>query len=149
MSPYTITARIFQTNPGNGFFRVVEKTVWKFANGGTWDEINDAHVLNIGDSGTSGILRLKNEKTGEDVTVALGVHNYKRWGDVVTGLSGGLTATIIQAQYYEGSTPGRFAAREAQRSDYSVTSTQPTTRKWEVKYTVSEGEKLEANIIIY
>lgn len=122
--------------------------MWNYANGGTWDENNDAHVFNIGESGTSGILRFKNSKTGEDVTVAVGVHNYKRWADVVTGLSGGLTTTNIQAQYYEGSTPGCFAAREAQRSDYSVTSTQPTARKWQVKYTVPEGEKLEANIII-
>jgi len=150
MTHYKITVRVYQTHPGNGFFRVVEKTVWNYAGGGTWDEVNDTHVLNMGGSGTSGILRFKNDKTGEDVCVAVGVHNYKRWGDVVTGLKDGLTATVIQGQYYlEPNDRGRWAAREAQRADYSVTSFAPSTRKWQVKYTVTEGEDLKADVIIF
>ena len=143
---YTIAVRIFQTNPAN-YFRIVEKTVWNYANGGTWDEKNDTQVLTMGGSGTSGILRFKNDKTGEEFTAAFGVHNYKRWGDIVTGLANGDTATIIQPQYYvEPNNKGRFQAREAQRAEYSVSSA--AGRKYEIRYTVADGQNLEANLII-
>ncbi|KAH7101332.1 fungal fruit body lectin [Auriculariales sp. MPI-PUGE-AT-0066] len=138
MSAYTITVRIYQTDVSNPF-RVVEKTVWNYANGGTWDENQGAHVLKMNGSGTSGILRL--------LTFAFGVHNYKRWGDIVTGLANGDTATIIQAQYYQDDKgQGRHAAREAQRADYSVKSAKG--RNYSIKYTVADGENLVANIIV-
>lgn len=143
---YTITVRVFQTNPTNGPHRCVERTVWNFANGGTWDETKDTYVLTMGGSGTSGILRFKNDKTGDDMTFAFGVHNYKCWGDIVTGLSNGDTATVVQRQYYEGSTPGRFAAREAQRREYKVASAKGTNCQYQ--YTVPEGQNLEANLIL-
>ena len=44
---YSIKVFIHQTNP-NAFFRVVEKTNWKFANGGTWDEDEGYQVLKMG-----------------------------------------------------------------------------------------------------
>ena len=39
---YSITLRVYQTNPGRGFFHIVEKTVWHYANGGTWSEADGA-----------------------------------------------------------------------------------------------------------
>jgi len=150
MGNYTITVRIFQTNCDKGYHRIVEKTVWNYANCGYWDEIKDIHVLTMGGSGTSGTMRFKNEKTGEEVTVTLGVHNYKRWCDIVSGFDGKETATTIQAQYYQGSDPtsvARHQAREAQRSSYQGPSA-VSGIKWECKYTQPEGENLEACIII-
>ena len=73
---YTITVQIYQTNP-NAFFRVVESTVWQYANGGTWAESNGTRVLTMGGSGTCGSLRFVSD-TGENFIATLGVHNYKR-----------------------------------------------------------------------
>lgn len=87
---YTITVRVYQSNP-NAFFEIVEKTVWNYANGGTWTVKDDRQVLTMGGSGTSGILRFVSGE--ERFIVALGVHNYKRWVDVSTGLAPNQTAT--------------------------------------------------------
>ncbi|KIJ57105.1 hypothetical protein M422DRAFT_238675 [Sphaerobolus stellatus SS14] len=73
---YTITIRVYQTNP-NAFFHNVEKTVWKYANGGTWGESNGEYVLTMGGSGTSGSVRFVSD-TGENFVATFGVHNYKR-----------------------------------------------------------------------
>ncbi|KZS95393.1 fungal fruit body lectin [Sistotremastrum niveocremeum HHB9708] len=140
---YKITIHVFQTNP-TAFFRIVEKTVWNYANGGTWDEVDDAHVLTMGGSGTSGALRFVADN-GENFIATLGVHNYKRWGDIVTNLANNQTGITINSQYYDG-TPDRAAAREAQRASYSVANAQG--RKFTINYTVADGNDLKANIII-
>lgn len=140
---YKITVRVYQTNP-NAFFHIVEKTVWNYANGGTWTEVDGQHVLTMGGSGTSGTLRFKSDGPGEEVVVALGVHNYKRWGDIVTGISNGDTGIIVNGQYYNGGS--RAYAREKQLADYSVRSA--SGRNFEIKYTVADGNDLHANIII-
>ncbi|KAF8422321.1 lectin [Boletus edulis BED1] len=138
---YSITLRVYQRNPGRGFFSVVEKTVFHFANGGTWSEANGTQILTMGGSGTSGVLRFKSDK--ELITVAVGVHNYKRWCDVVTGLKPEETALVINPQYYNNGP--RAYTREKQLAEYSVTSVAGT--KVEVKYTVTEGNHLQADVI--
>ncbi|KAF8452856.1 fungal fruit body lectin [Boletus edulis BED1] len=97
----------------------------------------------MGGSGTSGVLRFKSDK-GELITVAVGVHNYKRWCDVVTGLKPEETALVINPQYYNNGP--RAYTREKQLAEYSVTSLVGT--RFEVKYTVAEGNNLQADIII-
>jgi hypothetical protein len=139
---YSITLRVYQRNPGRGYFSIVESTVWHFANGGTWSEANGALTLTQGGSGTSGVLRFLSTK-GEFITVAVGVHNYKRWCDAVTGLKPDETALVINGQYYNGG--GRDWVREKQQTEHSATS--PTGTKVEVVYTVTEGNNLEANIL--
>ncbi|KAG6380448.1 lectin [Boletus reticuloceps] len=138
---YSITLRVFQSNPARGFFSIVEKTVFQFANGGTWSEANGTQTLTMGGSGTSGVLRFKSDK--ELITVAVGVHNYKRWCDVVTGLKPEETALVINPQYYNNGP--RAYVREKQLAEYSVTSAVGT--KVEVKYTVTEGNNLQADVI--
>ena len=138
---YKITARVFRTNT-NAFFRIVEKTVFLR---GTWAEVDEQHVLTMDSSGTSGTLRFKPDGAGEEVVVALGVHNYKRWGDIVTNLTDEQTGVVINPQYYDG-TADRAHARESQRSEYSVKNLQG--RNFTVNYTVNEGNDLRANIII-
>jgi hypothetical protein len=81
---YNITVRVFQTNP-DAFFRLAEQTVWNYANGGSWDSVSGAYVLAMGGSGTSGSLRFVSS-SGENFVATFGVHNYKRWCDIVTNL---------------------------------------------------------------
>ncbi|KIJ59477.1 hypothetical protein HYDPIDRAFT_33165 [Hydnomerulius pinastri MD-312] len=139
---YTINCRVYQMNPARGFFDLVEKTVFNYANGGTWSMSNGAHLLTMGGSGTSGTLRFMSDK-GERAIIAVGVHNNKRWCDVVTGLEASATGVLINPEYYNGK---RDFAREKQLADYSVTSAAGT--KYEVKYTVADGNHLQCNILI-
>ncbi|KIJ57104.1 hypothetical protein M422DRAFT_149383 [Sphaerobolus stellatus SS14] len=139
---YTITIRVFQTNP-NAFFRNVERTVWKYANGGTWGDSNDEYVLTMGGSGTSGSVRFVSD-TGENFVATFGVHNYKRWCDIVTNLSNEQTALVINQEYY--GVPERDAQREKQLASYNVANAKG--RKFSINYTLAEGNNLKANLII-
>jgi hypothetical protein len=141
---YTITARVYQTNP-NAFFNVVERTVWKYANGGTWSEVNGAYVLTMGGSGTCGSLRFLAD-TGENFIITLGVHNYKRWGDIVTNLTNEETGVIITPQYYNDSNRDREAQRERQLTTYHVSNLKG--RNFAYNYTVADGNNLTVNIVI-
>lgn len=139
---YRIQCSIFQTNP-NAHFRVVEQTVFHYANGGTWGEEDGHKMLCMGGSGTSGTIRLMSD-TGETFLVALGIHNYKRWCDVVTNLKDSETGVLINPQYYNNG--GRDAQREKQLASYSVKNAKG--RQMEVKFTKDEGQDLKCNLII-
>ena len=140
---YSITLRIFQTNPARGHFSLVENTCWNYANGGTWSDTDGILTLSMGGSGTSGVLRFVSDR-GERITIAVGVHNYKRWCDIVTGLASNQTALVINGQYYNGG--GRDYMREKQLSEYKVTSAVGTN--YAVVYTVPDGNNLKADVII-
>ncbi|KAJ8517586.1 hypothetical protein ONZ45_g5253 [Pleurotus djamor] len=138
-TPYQITARVYQADP-SAWFQIVERTVWNYANGGTWTDVGGKQVLTMGGSGTSGILRF-NDKN-EYFTVALGVHNYKHWVDVTTGLTSNSTATVLHKDYY---TSGKRASvREKQLGEFKVAS----GRNIEVKYDSIDGTNLECSIFI-
>ncbi|PPQ83808.1 hypothetical protein CVT25_001024 [Psilocybe cyanescens] len=139
---YKITIRVFQNNT-NAFFHPVEQTVWNYANGGTWTETNEQRTLTMGGSGTSGTIRFVADN-GENFIVALGVHNYKRWCDIVTNLTGEQTGTVINPEYYNGGK--RAYQREKQLATYSVSNSEG--RKFTVTYTNSDGHELAANIVI-
>jgi len=118
---YTITARVYQTDgTGNAFFNVVEKTVWTTASGGTWSQVDAAHVLTIG-SETCGSLRFV-ANTGEHFIVTLGVDEKGFWGDIVTDLTNEQTGVIITPQYYDYNHPDRIKQRESNLVDYSITN---------------------------
>ncbi|KAG0606826.1 hypothetical protein M758_9G171000 [Ceratodon purpureus] len=52
-------------------------------------------------SGTSGILRFRNkEPNGSIFEVALGVHNFKRWCDIVDNSEKAETAVMVHPTYY-------------------------------------------------
>jgi hypothetical protein len=141
---YTIIAKVYQTNQ-NAFFHVVEKTVWKYANGGTWGEVDGCHLLTMGGSGTSGSLRFVSD-TGENFIVTLGVHNYKRWGDIVPNLTHEETGVVITPQYYSDKHGDREKQREKQLTTYSVKNSKG--RSFSLHYTVTEGNNLKVNIVI-
>ncbi|KAH9953094.1 lectin [Russula dissimulans] len=141
---YKITAEVYQTNR-NAFFRVVEQTVWKYANGGTWDQEDGAYVLTMGGSGTSGSLRFVSD-TGENFIITLGVHNYKRWGDIVTNLTPDQTGVIITPEYYSDDHRDREQQRERQLTTYNVNNAKG--RNFAFDYTVADGNNLKVKIII-
>jgi hypothetical protein len=138
---YKITLRVYQTNPNN-FFRIVEKTVFNYANGGSWNESNGEQIVTFGGSGTSGTLRFLGDN-GENFLVAVGIHNSKRWGDIVTSLAKDQTGVSVNPEYYNGK---RDYQREKQLESYSVKSA--TGRNYQIKYTVAEGNDLKAILII-
>ena len=138
---YAITAHVYQTNT-NAFFHIAEKTV---LTSGDWSEYNGQQILSMSGSGTSGSLRFLSD-TGENFIVTLGVHNYLRWGDIVTNLLNNQTGVAINPEYYSDSYPDREHAREAQRTSYSVDNNKG--RNFAFNYTVATGNNLEVDIII-
>jgi hypothetical protein len=141
---YSIKVRVFQTNT-NAFFHIVEKGVWHYANGGTWNETNGILTLTMGGSGTSGILRFMTEQGKEAFFVAMGVHNYKPWVDTITGLGDDITGVKALPEYYTG-TNDRTRSREAQRTSQSILNVDRRTIS--TKYRVAEGNNLELDIVI-
>jgi len=134
---YKITAQVHQINPAV-FFHVVEQTVmWK----GAWNLVDGAYVLTMPGSGTCGSLRFVSD-TGEDFVITLGVHNYKRWGDIVTDLDYDNTGVTITPQYYGG----RTQQREKQLTTYNVNNVKG--RNFQFNYTVAKGNDLKVKIII-
>jgi hypothetical protein len=141
---YTITAEVEQTNT-NAFFRVVEQTVWKYAQGGTWDEVKGTYLLTMGGSGTSGSLRFASD-TGENFIITLGIDGYKRWGDIVTNLTSDQTGVIITPEYYSAEHPNREKQRVAHLTTYSVKNSKG--RSFSFTYTVADGNNLVVKIVI-
>ncbi|KAG1865908.1 Cytolysin/lectin [Suillus subalutaceus] len=79
---YTISVRTVDATSFNPGFTLVEKTVWHYANGGTWTNTGSIQTLAMGGSGTSGTLRFRSD-FGEEFLVAMGVHNCPQLQEVV------------------------------------------------------------------
>ncbi|KAH9171896.1 lectin [Lactarius sanguifluus] len=127
---YSIKVFIFQTNPRqNEFFRVVEKTVWNFASGGTWSEVDGRNELKINNTGTSGALRLLTNK-GEGCIITLSDQ----------------TACVINPQYYSKDHPNMEKQRERQLASYETADLQD--HKFSFEYVVSEGDELTVRVLI-
>jgi hypothetical protein len=140
---YTITVRVFNTNP-NAFFRLVEQTVFT---DGTWDRVEENYVFTMGYSGTAGSLRFVSDTDPQQNFIAtVGVHNYLRWCDIVTDLTNRQTGVVITPQYYSDQYPDRERQRETQLSSCSIKNAQG--RQFSVQYTVNEGQNLKCDIII-
>ena len=141
---YTISVEVYQTQTKT-FFHCVEKTVWNYANGGTWGKHNGAHVLTMGGNGTCGSLRFVSN-TGESFIITLGVHNYKCWGDIVTNLKSDQTAMVVTPQYYSDSHKDREKQMEALLTSYHTQNTQG--HKFSFNYTVTNGHNLKCKVVI-
>lgn len=97
---YTIHATYIQTEPVPGY-SVVEETNYRE---GTWSVNGPEHILTMSASGSSGILRFKSTDD-RYFLVALGVHNYKRWCDIVVDAAPTDTAVAIHPEYYNADSP--------------------------------------------
>ena len=84
--------------------------------------------------------------TGENFIITLGVHNNKRWGDIVTNLTTDQTGVVITPQYYGNEFPDRVAQRDKQLTTYSVANNKG--RRFSFTYTVTDGYNLVVNIVI-
>ncbi|KAJ3498411.1 hypothetical protein NLJ89_g10222 [Agrocybe chaxingu] len=102
---YTVTVNIVQKLASPNRFTVVERTCQQNC---YWTESgNGEYVLNLHNSGTSGMLRFRILATGEEFTVAVGVHNYKRWCDIIPNFQElNKTAMLIHPTYYGGERDG-------------------------------------------
>ncbi|KAG2366745.1 lectin [Suillus spraguei] len=143
---YTISARPIDNTSYYPGFTLVEKTVWYYANGGTWSDTGSSLTLVMGGSGTSGAVRFRNG-SGEEFLVVLGVHNYKRWCDIVTDLAPGDTAMKIQPEYYQEGNP-RNEMLGKQLAEIQKTSKKGT--KVQVKYVqeFADGKSFVVHIYI-
>ncbi|KAG2066144.1 lectin 3a [Suillus decipiens] len=143
---YTISVRTIDSTSYYPGFTLAEKTVWYYANGGTWSDTESIQTLVMGGSGTSGALRFRNG-SGEEFLVVLGVHNYKRWCDIVTDLAPGDTAMKIQPEYYMDGNP-RNEMLWKQLAEIQKTSKKGT--KVEVKYVqeFADGKSFVVHITI-
>ncbi|KAF7345988.1 Fungal fruit body lectin [Mycena venus] len=141
--PYTITVHIFQSKPDSGvYFHVVEQMT-RYANTNEWNFVPGGLAFKSGYSGTSGSLRFA-DKGGEQFVVSLGVHNCKRWCDIVTDLSTAQTAATVNAEY--NTNTRLISQREKQLTHCSASSNKGRTIQ--VNYSVAEGTNLVANVII-
>lgn len=124
---YNLT--VHTTNNSDVGFSIVEKTLW---NKGTWSSQDGVQLLNLSGSGASGMLRYRNNGTGESFIVALGIHQNSRWCDVIMGLDPSDTATPRHALYYEP----RSAENQTKRQLRVAIITEPTAtgRQVEVQY---------------
>ncbi|PPQ75894.1 hypothetical protein CVT24_001083 [Panaeolus cyanescens] len=134
---YTITVRVYQTNV-NAYFYLVEKAA---GSGVHWTKVKGQTVLNMTNSGSSGILRFIADN-GENFSLALGVHNYKRWCDIVPSVTNSQTGVTILHEYYAG----RSAQREKQLASYATTNAQG--RKFSVNFSVPDGQNLVCDVVI-
>ncbi|GAB1315392.1 hypothetical protein MFIFM68171_05602 [Madurella fahalii] len=93
---YTIKIRI--DNDSGEEFELVEQTCW-WGHNTIWKHTESGHTLSMAASGTSGMLRFRNEQ-GAYFVVAVGVHNYKRWCDVAA-VDDNKPLTELHKKYYD------------------------------------------------
>ncbi|KAH9916674.1 Cytolysin/lectin [Fomitopsis serialis] len=141
---YNIHVVILNTHR-NALFEVVEQVVWYNANGGIWTNTSDTRTLTINGSGTSGALRFRNPKDGEEFFVPLGIDSDVRWCDLVTNLGPGDTAMKIEPEYYDSS--GIYVnARESHLPKVTKRSSKGT--EVNVVYTDEDPAKKEYQVSI-
>ncbi|KAF8066958.1 lectin 2a [Lyophyllum atratum] len=136
--------RVHVVNNTTATIKNIERTVWYYANGGTWIEDDQIFILNINGSGTSGTLRFMDTDTGEVFLAAVGVHNYKRWCDIITDLKDKDTSMEIHPTYYNSGTRGGMLWKQLD----SIEKTSATGKKISLKYNVADGNKLSVYITI-
>ena len=100
---YQITVGVFQHDT-KAHCWVCEKSVWHYANGGTWGMNKGGHLLHINGGGILGLLRFELDVTNhsEYFVCVFGIHNYKLWGSVVAGLPSSQTCVLLHSQFYSG-----------------------------------------------
>lgn len=101
---YVFTVRVHQTKKDAHKSIVVEETVWHHGNGGTWHQADGAHVLTMGETGTSGALRFQRANgagEGDLYFFVMGVDAHKPWVDCLVDLKHNETCCALHPTYYE------------------------------------------------
>ncbi|KAK4442878.1 lectin 2b [Podospora aff. communis PSN243] len=143
---YRITVRVI--NDTNAPLDLIEKTCWKGA-GTAWTESTSGYHLHMNASGSSGMLRFRSSE-GEYFSVAVGVHNYKRWCDVDVNLGDSGVLTGLHPRYYDEK-DGKYKMLWAQATECPAKGEPERVsdkgRKWRVEFYVAEGNELRANVV--
>jgi len=127
---YEITVRVYQTNR-NAYFWACEKTVWHKANGGTWSTEKDKHLLHMNGTNTSGIIRFESDSNPQEhFVLAIGIHNQKPWGSIVTGLQPGQTGVMLHSQFYNGGPHSRAPLNDV--GSYSTVGTSASQLQYQL-----------------
>ncbi|KAH9549342.1 hypothetical protein CY35_10G013600 [Sphagnum magellanicum] len=137
---YTIHATFIQTKL-HPSYSIVEKTNF---HEGTWSENGPEHILTMSNSGHSGILRFKSAD-GNYFLVPLGVHNYKRWCDIVVDATPTDTGVAIHPEYYNADSP-RYEMLWKQLAEIDKTTS--TGVQIKVQYYKEEDHDLWVRITI-
>ncbi|KAK0640703.1 fruit body lectin [Cercophora newfieldiana] len=138
---YRITVRIL--NDTDLDLTVIENTCWKGA-GTAWTHSDSGYHLSMKGSGTSGMLRLRSSE-GEHFSVAVGVHNFKRWCDVDVNLSDSDVLTLRHPAYYdENNAKWKVLWAQATRAE----GTSSKGRKFVIEFKVVDGNNLRANLTL-
>jgi hypothetical protein len=141
MAPYVIRVNIVQTS--SFLCSIVEKSNF---HEGTWSEYGNEQILTIASSGRSGMLRFKSSQGESFFLVALGIHNNKRWCDIVVDATPtGNTCVDIHPQYYNVDYPRSGMLWEQLAHLEKSTS---TGIKIAVNYHKDDGKLLGATITI-
>lgn len=131
-----------------GTYDVVEETAWDNT---YWTRHGGTFVLHLHNSGSSGTLRfqsLNNEKCNTFI-VAVGVHNNKRWCDIVTDLPPRHIGAKFNSLYY-GEHPDSTGREEMLWKQLSeVKKTTRDGRNISLVYTTAVGNDLYATLTIH
>jgi len=136
---YTIIARIIDSSDVG--FTVVEKATMS---SGTWSDTDGINTLTMDSSGTSGGLRFRSTDGAEIFYVALGVHNYKRWCDIVTDLVAQDSGVKLQPEYYESGKRNEMLWKQLPE----IEKTSAKGRKITVTYVKEEKSVFHVHIVI-
>jgi hypothetical protein len=122
---------------------VIDKT--GYAND-SWTQISDGDKFVMPWSGNSGLLRFRSSN-GEEVGVAVGVHNYVRWCHIVTDFNFWESCYSRLAKYYNGSDDRHHSKLWQQEASCSVRSSRGKTVS--ISYYVAHGHELHATLMYY
>ncbi|KAK3952823.1 putative lectin [Pseudoneurospora amorphoporcata] len=138
---YTLHLRLI--NDTSDPLTLVEQTSW-WGKNTIWSQTpsTGVYVLSMANSGSSGMLRFQTSK-GDFFAIAAGVHNYKRWCDVLVDTGDEEPLTKLHPKYYDDKDP-KYQALWAQASEVEAESKSGKTVR--VKFYQPEGNVLRATI---
>ncbi|KAG5635479.1 hypothetical protein H0H81_011082 [Sphagnurus paluster] len=137
--------RVHVVNATSAKIKNIERTVWYYANGGSWIEDDEIFTLTMHGSGTSGTLRFKDIGTGEVFLVAVGVHNYVRWCDIITDLTDKDTSMEIHPTYYQ---PNHERGAMLWKQLPVIGKTSASGKKITLNYNIADGANMSVYIMI-
>lgn len=140
---YTIHISVVQLC---GTYDIVEQTTW---NNTYWTQHGGTFVLHLANSGSSGMLRFRDTSNNTSILVAVGVHNYKRWCDIVTDLDHNQVGAKYQPLYYgDHHSNGTARGKMLWKQLHSIEKITQDARVVSLNFTTTEGHDLYATLTI-
>ncbi|KAI1457790.1 fruit body lectin [Annulohypoxylon moriforme] len=147
--PFSIQARILRTNL-SALFRIVEEGTWSHKQHKEWLRNGNMLEIRLPQSGRAAMLRFVSDSSSSNATesfgVVFGIHNQKRWVDIVTDIGPAETTAHILPTYYNNTDISRTRMREAQHDRWEAVT--KYGKKVSANFTVSDGDNLQVDISI-